>query len=221
MNDLHLISHHLCPYVQRAVIVLDEKKIPHKRTYIDLANKPDWFTALSPLGRVPLLQHQEAVIFESQVIAEYLDEITAGSLHPSSPLEKARHRSWIEFGSETLKEIGRFYSAKTRAEFDASRTALITKLQRIGSEIDGPFFGGATFHMIDGVYGTIFRYFDVFEAEFNQSLTETRTTLHNWRTCIAQRPSVINAVPAGYEDRLKDFLIQRASFLSDCRTGVS
>ena len=38
---LRLVSHHLCPYVQRAVIVLTEKDIPHGRTYIDLADKPD------------------------------------------------------------------------------------------------------------------------------------------------------------------------------------
>ena len=60
MSELHLISHHLCPYVQRAVIVLDEKNIPHRRTYIDLADKPAWFAALSPLGRVPVLQAEGA-----------------------------------------------------------------------------------------------------------------------------------------------------------------
>lgn len=93
MQDFHLISHDLCPYVQRAVIVLTEKQIAHRRSYIDLANKPDWFARLSPLGRVPVLETGGAVVFESQVIAEYLDEITAGTLHPTDPLEKARHRS--------------------------------------------------------------------------------------------------------------------------------
>ncbi len=65
---LRLVSHHLCPYVQRAVIALTEKGVAHERTYIDLAAKPDWFTALSPLGKVPLLLVGEATaLFESGI----------------------------------------------------------------------------------------------------------------------------------------------------------
>jgi hypothetical protein len=44
---LKLISHKLCPYVQRAVIALNEKGVPFERIDIDLANKPDWFLAIS------------------------------------------------------------------------------------------------------------------------------------------------------------------------------
>ena len=49
------ISHKLCPYVQRAVIALNEKGVPFERIDIDLANKPDWFLKISPLGKVPVL----------------------------------------------------------------------------------------------------------------------------------------------------------------------
>ena len=115
---LELISHSLCPYVQRAVITLLEKKIPHDRTYIDLTNKPDWFLQISPLGKVPLLKVSNEALFESAVICEYLDEITPGSLHPVNPLEKAKHRSWIEFGSSILNAIAGFYSAETEEAFE-------------------------------------------------------------------------------------------------------
>ncbi len=91
--DLELVSYHLCPYVQRAVITLLEKEISHQRTYIDLSNKPDWFRQISPLGKVPLLKVSDEVLFESTVICEYLDEITPGSLYPIDPLIKAKHRA--------------------------------------------------------------------------------------------------------------------------------
>ena len=55
-----LISHHLCPYVQRAAIALAEKGMPFERIYIDLAAKPDWFKAISPLGKVPVLRVADA-----------------------------------------------------------------------------------------------------------------------------------------------------------------
>src|ERR1700687_19143 len=74
MPKLTLISHDLCPYVQRAVIALTEKAVPFDRVTIDLASRPDWFLAISPLGNVPLLKVDDAVIFESAVILEYLEE---------------------------------------------------------------------------------------------------------------------------------------------------
>lgn len=214
MPDFHLISHHLCPYVQRAVIVLTEKNIIHQRTYIDLAAKPDWFSDISPLGRVPILQTGNSVLFESQVIAEYLDEITPGSLHPIDPLEKARHRSWIEFASDTLKAIGGFYNAPDPQSFEIKRIALRDKFERINQEINGPFFDGETFHMIDGVWGTVFRYLDVFDRIESFDLLVDLDKAIAWRKTISSHSSVASAAPNDYTDRLEQFLLNKKSHLS-------
>jgi glutathione S-transferase len=103
MPNLTLVSHDLCPYVQRAVIVLAEKSVPNERHYIDLADKPDWFRKISPLGKVLLPQIGDVMIFEPAVICEYLDKITPGSLHPRDPLQKAQHHAWVEFASAILR----------------------------------------------------------------------------------------------------------------------
>ena len=71
---LKLISHKLCPYVQRAVIALTEKGVAFERVDIDLANKPEWFLGISPLGKTPVLLVGDVPIFESAVILEYLEE---------------------------------------------------------------------------------------------------------------------------------------------------
>ena len=73
-ETLTLVSHALCPYVQRAAIVLLEKAVPFERLWVDLADKPAWFTAISPLGKTPVLLVNDDPIFESAVICEYLDE---------------------------------------------------------------------------------------------------------------------------------------------------
>jgi glutathione S-transferase len=88
---LTLISHKLCPYVQRAVIALNEKGVPFERVDIDLADKPDWFLKLSPLGKVPVLvvrsDEGEVALFESNVICEYIEDTQGGAkLHPQDPL---------------------------------------------------------------------------------------------------------------------------------------
>ena len=213
-HNLHLISHHLCPYVQRAVIVLQEKNIPFERTYIDLADKPDWFLDISPLGRVPVLQTNKAVVFESWVITEYIDETTTGSLHPADPLEKARHRSWIEYGSETLNSIAAFYNAPDENRFEEKRMNLRGKFERIEKEITGPFFAGNKFHMIDGVWGTIFRYLDVFDQITDFGLLSDLERIRSWRNAISKRPSVIQAPPEGYSKRLTQFLKNRKTHIS-------
>ena len=139
-GTLTLISHHLCPYVQRAAIALAEKGIAFERVFIDLAAKPDWFKAVSPLGKVPVLRvsdadGHEASIFESAVILEYLEETSAPPLHPADPLQRARHRGWIEFGSQVLNGIGRFYSATDATTFERERAGLEAMFARLEDEL--------------------------------------------------------------------------------------
>src|ERR1700733_4180978 len=112
---LKLISHKLCPYVQRAVIALAEKGVGFERIDIDLASKPDWFLAISPLGKTPVLLVGDKALFESAVILEYLEQTQPRPLHPADALMRAEHRAWIEFGSTVL--IAGFYAAPDEATF--------------------------------------------------------------------------------------------------------
>ena len=213
---LHLISHHLCPYVQRAVITLTEKNIAHERTYIDLADKPDWFRAISPLGKVPVLLVDGAPVFESTVICEYLDETTPGSLHPDDPLERARHRSWIEFASATLDAIAGFYVAPDAEAFAARTTVLRERLQWLDRHLgDGPWFAGERFHLVDAAWGPVFRYFDTFDAIDDFGILDGLDRVAVYRRALERRSSVQTAAPAGYPQRLETFLLRRNSHLSE------
>lgn len=215
MPKLELVSHHLCPYVQRAVITLLEKDIPHERTYIDLSDKPDWFRRISPLGKVPLLKVDEEVLFESAVICEYLNEITPGSLHPTDPLQKAKHRSWIEFGSNILNSIAGFYNAPNQESFEQKRDELSGKFLWIEQSLgDGGYFAGETFSLVDGVYGAIFRYFDVLDTIREFGVFTDTPKVKNWRQLLQTRPSIQYAVNEDYAQRLLMFLKQRNSYLS-------
>ena len=78
MANHTLISFDICPFVQRSVITLEEKGVKYNIKYIELENKPDWFLAISPFGKVPVLQVNDKVLFESAVINEYLDETVPG-----------------------------------------------------------------------------------------------------------------------------------------------
>lgn len=219
--SLHLISHPLCPYVQRAAIALAEKGVAFDRTDIDLANKPDWFLRLSPLGKTPVLVVDGTPIFESAVILEYLDETQANPLHPGDPLERARHRSWIEFGSAILADIASLYAAPDEAAFKSKVGALRTKFARVEAEFGpGPWFGGQAFGLVDAVFGPIFRYFDMFDRIGEFGILTGLPKVTAWRSRLAARPSVLRAVSADYSARLQAFLVARRSHLSTLMTPV-
>jgi glutathione S-transferase len=214
--EFELVTHVLCPYVQRSVIVLHEKGIPYRRTDIDLANKPDWFPGISPLGKVPVLVTGERrSLFESAVICEYLDEVTPGSLHPEDALERAEHRAWIEFGSGLLNRIAQLYNAPTREAFEAVRQTLRTQFEQLEGRLeDGPYFSGSAFRIIDAAYGPIFRYFDVLEPAVTLELFQNTRKVQAWRERLRSRESVRQAVTKDYPSRLLAFVRDRGSYLS-------
>jgi glutathione S-transferase len=217
---LALVSHHLCPFVQRAAIVLAEKGVAFERCYIDLADKPEWFRAISPLGKVPLLRlmrpaGSEAVLFESSVICEFVEEtLAAPRLHPEDALERAQHRAWMEFGSAILSDIWRLETATDAAGYDAARGAIAAKFAWIEKTLgDGPYFRGGRFSMVDAVFAPAFRYFDVFDRIAETGVFAETPKVRAWRAALSERPSVGDAVTADYGERLRAFLIERDAHL--------
>ena len=214
---LTLVSHALCPYVQRAAIVLAEKGVEFERRDVDLAAKPQWFLAVSPLGKTPvLLVDERAPLFESAVICEYLDETTEPRLHPADAHERARHRAWVEFGSALLNTIGAFYNAADEAALAARRAEIVQRFEQIEGELSaaGPWFAGARFSIVDAVFGPVFRYFDVFERLGDFAFFEDTPKVAAWRRALAARPSVRGAVRAEYPALLLDFIERRGSALA-------
>jgi glutathione S-transferase len=212
---LKLISHKLCPYVQRAVIALTEKGIGFERIDIDLANKPEWFLAISPLGRTPVLLVGDVPIFESAVILEYLEETEPKPLHPADPLRRAEHRGWIEFGSAVLNDIAGLYGAPNDVAFQAKTAQLEQRFARLETRlVAAPWFDGDNFSLVDAVFGPVFRYFDVFDEIGDFGILAGKPKLARWRRSLSERPSVRAAVGSDYPALLRDFLKRRNSWIS-------
>jgi glutathione S-transferase len=213
---LTLISHPLCPYVQRAVISLAEKSVTYERVDIDLADKPDWFKAISPLGKTPVLKVGDRAIFESAVILEYLEETLPNPLHPAEALARADHRSWIEFGSSTLNDIAGLYAAPDARTFDDKVRALAAKFTVLEQRVSaaGPYFDGAWFSLVDAAFGPVFHYFDAFDRIGEFGILADKPRVAAWRRALAARDSVRAAVSPDYPRRLWAFLLARQSHLS-------
>ena len=220
MDQLTLVSHALCPYVQRAAIALTEKGVPFQRDTISLDSKPGWFLAISPLGKVPLLRvprpdGTEAVLFESSVICEWIEDTQPGPrLHPADPLERAQHRAWMEFGSAILSDLYGLETTGEPAVFDAKRAAAAAKFARVEAALgQGPFFAGGRFSLVDAVFGPVFRYFDTFDVIADLDVFSATPKLRAWRAALTVRPSVQTAVGPDYPALLRAFLVRHDAHL--------
>ncbi|KFI08913.1 glutathione S-transferase family protein [Massilia sp. BSC265] len=213
--SLKLVSHPLCPYVQRAVIALEEKGAQYERIDIDLADKPAWFLEISPLGKTPVLLADAQPVFESAVICEYLDDVLPPRLHPLDPLARARHRGWIEYASSVLNMIGSLYGAQDEAAFNAAIKLLRERFAHLETVLEeGPYFGGARFSLVDAAFGPVFRYLDLFDAYGVHVIARELREVAAWRAAVSARPSVKSAVASDYPQRLHAFILKRGGVLA-------
>jgi len=220
MQSLELISNHLCPFTQRAAIQLAEKGSAYEHVYIDLANKPAWFSRISPLGKVPILRMGDATLFETTAICEFLEETVQRSpLYPADPFARAQHRAWIEFASATIADVFGFYTAPDASTFERKKGDLRAKCLRLDGHLgNGPYFAGKDFCLVDAAFPPIFRLFDTFDHIADFKIFDGTRHIKAYRAALSERQSVQQAVVADYGRRFEIYLAERGSYLSGLMT---
>ncbi len=213
---LKLISFPICPYVQRAVIILKEKDVPFDIEYINLASPPPWFYDISPMEKVPVLLVDEKPLFESMVICEYIDDITPGSMYPEDPFIKAQNRAWIEFGNDILSTTFDFLRTDDQQKFNNCKSTLTDRFEILEEEFNnGEYFNGSDFSMPDVVFAPIFRYHKRILEHNDYGFFEDAPNVKAWGDRLLERPSVIQSVPENYEERFIMFMKNQNSILGN------
>ena len=165
MTKYLLVSFKTCPWVQRAAIVLREKKIDFEFRHIEPDNRPDWFLAISPHKKVPVLRVDDRIsLFESNAIAEYLDETISPRLHPEDPVERAVNRAWTDYVPSFAEAVTATAYADTEADYDKAASRIPVPFERIERALEkqgsGPYFNGARYSLVDAAYAPFLqRYF--------------------------------------------------------------
>jgi glutathione S-transferase len=207
MSKPHLVSFDLCPYVQRSAITLQEKGVEYDLQYIDLASKPDWFLAMNPLGKVPVLQVGETVLFESSVINEYLDEVYVPQLHPADPLKKAEHRSWIEVTGQLAGPGYTLMVTRTEEPTRAAAAKARTTLQMLEAKIAAPFFSGEAWSLVDGAAAPFLqRLWWSEEIQPDLAMFDGLPRVIAWTKALLARPSVRASTTPDIHDRFLRYL---------------
>ncbi|MEO6420691.1 MAG: glutathione S-transferase family protein [Polyangiaceae bacterium] len=214
-HKLQLISFDLCPYVERSRIVLEEKKIPYDIRFIDLKNKPDWFLAISPRGKVPVLLVDERPVFESAVINEMLEELyPEKAMFPRDPVTRAQARGWIVFCNDVL--MAPSYTYQTTIAEDAQRVAGATlrdgfsKLEaELVKRAPAKFFMDDEFGLVDAAYAPLLtRCIFAVEVLGTNPLAEF-PELSAYTERLLQHPSAVAARAENLKPRLLDMLRER------------
>ena len=154
MPKYMLVSFKTCPWVQRSAIALREKNSPFEFRHIESDNRPDWFLAISPHKKVPVLTIDDKVtLFESNAINEYLDEMVSPQLHPADPIERAINRAWTDYVPTFASNVTGCAYAKTEADYDAAIAKIPDTFDRIEKALEkqgsGPFFNGARYSLVN------------------------------------------------------------------------
>lgn len=188
------------------MIVMRAKDVDFDVTYIDLRDKPDWFLEISPHGKVPVLQVDGVPLFESNAIAEYLDEVVPPRLHPEDALKRARNRAWTDFVPTFAAGLSALYYAKSPEGHEERMTVARQRLDKIEEAIraergnEGPFFNGPDLSLVDAAYAPFFQRFLIVEQWLATGLLESYPLVGAWADALAASPAVANSVPDVFHD---------------------
>jgi len=215
-----LCSFKTCPWVQRAAIVLREKQVPYDITYIDRDNRPDWFLAISPHSKVPVLQIDgKDALFESNAIAEYLEETAAPRLHPEDPIARARNRAWTDYVSIFASAVSNTTYADSEQEFVARASKLSGPFGKLEDALArrgnaGSYFNGPKLSLVDAAYAPFLQRYTFMDRLRPLGIIEKFPHLTAWRDALLSAPAVKASTVSNIEEVWQEGLILRKRWLA-------
>jgi glutathione S-transferase len=214
-----LVSFKTCPWVQRVAIVLREKKIDFEFQHIEPDNRPAWFAAISPHNKVPVLRIDDSVsLFESNAIAEFLDDTVAPRLHPEDAVARAVNRAWIEYMPNFGDLVTGTGYADTEAEFRAAVEKIPVPFGRLERALEkqgsGPYFNGARYSLVDAAYTPFLQRHLFLDRIRKIGQIEKFPRLAAWAKALVERPSTHSFPPAEFEATYRDIVRRRNKWIS-------
>lgn len=199
---MKLVASKTSPYARKIRVILAEKRLPFEFVAENVWDAATRIGDFNPLGKVPALVTDEGeTLFDSPVIAEYLDALAAPALIPAAGIERARVRRQEALGDgiadagitvflERKREAARQDAAWIERQLGKVRAGMAALSRELG---DKPFLGGAAPLLGDVACGCA-----LFWAEFRMPELGWRATHPNldaWAKRLEARPSFASTRP--------------------------
>ena len=214
-SNIRLISFPICPFVQKAALLLTLKGVAFAIEYIDLAAKPDWFLRLAPMGKVPVLQVGEVVLYESQVILDYINDVTDARLHPENALTKAQQKALMEFGSNILFTQHFMTTAADEDTFNEHKVTLEQQLDYLEGQLRcAPYFNGEAIFIIDIAFAPLLQRLSFIADNFIAGLYTGYPKLKAWSDAVLALPALARSAPEDLQQLIIQSINEKQGFLA-------
>ena len=197
------------------------KDVEFEVTFINLRDKPDWFLKISPHGKVPVLKVDEEILFESNAIAEFLDETVSPRLHPEDAIERARNRAWTDFVPTFSSALNGIYYTKTREEMEEGLAKAPKAVERLEEALtrqrgrnNGPYFNGPELSLVDCAYAPFLQRFLIAEGYLKTGLLDGFPLVKAWADALLSNDAVTGAVAREFLDEFHGNLKRRDFYVA-------
>ncbi len=188
-----LYSGTTCPFSQRCRFVLFEKGMDFEVKDVDLFNKPDDINVMNPYGQVPILVERDLVLYESNIINEYIDErFPHPQLMPADPVMRGRARLFLfNFERELFVHVTTLEKAGNPKATEKARQAIREQLTQISPIfVKNKFMLGEEFSMLDVALAPLLWRLQHYEIE----LPKAAAPVMKYAERIFQKPAFIEAL---------------------------
>jgi glutathione S-transferase len=220
MTRYRLVSFKACPWVQRAAIVLREKQVDFEFVHIETGARPAWFKPISPHGKVPVLQiDEQTALFESNAIAEFLDETIEPRLQPADPVARALNRAWTDYLPTFSAAIGAFTGGADAQALASAREALALVFGKIEEALgkqspEGPFFNGAAYSLVDAGYAPFLQRYLIGAELAEDTLIREYPRLARWADALVARATTHSFPPEEFRRLYLEGIRRRGGILA-------
>ena len=212
---MKIVSFKICPFVQRVIALLEYKGVGYEVEYIDLSNKPQWFLDASPNGQVPILMTEGGdVLFESDAIVEYLDEVVGEPLFASDPVRKAQERAWSYLATKHYLVQCSTQRSSDQLVLAERATKLNTAFAKIKTQLgEVSFVGGDTLGMIDIAWIALLHRTEIVARYSGHDFLADFPRLQGWRSAVMATGLPTASVSEDFEDRFIAFYLAETTYL--------
>lgn len=190
-----LYSGTTCPFSQRCRFVLFEKGMDFEIRDIDLYNKPEDISVMNPYGQVPILVERDLILYESNIINEYIDErFPHPQLMPADPVMRARTRLFLyNFEKELFTHVCMLESRNSPDEksLEVARNTIRDRLSQLAPMlIKNKYMLGEEFSMLDVAMAPLLWRLEHYGIE----LPKSAAPVQKYAERIFSRPAYIEAL---------------------------
>jgi RNA polymerase-associated protein len=188
-----LYSGTTCPFSQRCRFVLFEKGMDFEIRDVDLFNKPEDINVMNPYGQVPILVERDLVLYESNIINEYIDErFPHPQLMPADPVMRARTRLFLfNFERELFVHVQALENSNNQKLIEKARSTIRDRLTQLAPiMLKNKYMLGDDFSMLDVALAPLLWRLD----HYGIDLPKTAAPLMKYAERIFSRPAYIEAL---------------------------